>query len=128
MPRSIKMCHITDTFVIGGRYQVCSCGRHLWSTVSRQGLTLGPHTALTSARFSASDIDWAVRDAQRSRAGARALTVALVLIMACLSLIFAARVSPELSQWTRCQTIGALDTAEGWIESLRSSLRPRDEL
>ena len=32
------MCRFVDEYHMDGRYQACSCGKHLWSTVSRRML------------------------------------------------------------------------------------------
>lgn len=44
-------CHFLDEYCVDGRYQMCSCGKHLWSTVSHRVIMKKPNrrTFLTSA-------------------------------------------------------------------------------
>jgi hypothetical protein len=37
------MCKFLDTFYCDGRYQACSCGKHLWSTIARRVLVYKPN-------------------------------------------------------------------------------------
>ena len=40
-------CEFVSDFIHDGRYQKCSCGRHLWSTRAQRALTCSSKTQLT---------------------------------------------------------------------------------
>ncbi len=130
------MCHITSTLILDGRYQVCSCGQHLWSTTQARGLKLGPHTKLTTAGYSQDHIAHVVAAAAAPRAStSRKVVVASYLFfiwLAALAMVVIAAhraaLPPAPAQWRHCQLSAALDTASRWIEEWRDMRRRRADV